>query len=175
MVLRTVMLSVVLLCSMMANVFAGDMNKAPYKGSREFEQLKTLEGKWEGKGKMGAMEMPVTLEYKVTSNGSALVERLFAGTPQEMTTVYTDRDSKVSLIHYCSIGNQPQMDLVKHSGMRYEFVFSKKSNFHPKKEAHMHALTIDYDGQDRLVQQWDMYEKGRSTGVHGFEFKRVEK
>ena len=175
MVLRIMVLSVFLLCSMIVYGFAGDMSKAPYKGSSEFEQLKTLEGSWEGKGKMGSMEMPVTVEYKVTSNGSALVEKLFAGTPQEMVTVYTDRDSKVSLTHYCSIGNQPQMDLAKQSGMRYEFVFSKKSNFNPKKEAHMHALTIDYDGQDRLVQQWDMYEKGRSTGVHGFEFKRVEK
>jgi hypothetical protein len=175
MIFRISVLSVFLFCTIVSSGFAGDMSKAPYKGSSEFEQLKTLEGRWEGKGKMGAIETPVTVEYKITSNGSALVERLFAGTPQEMTTVYTDRDSKVSLTHYCSIGNQPQMDLVKQSGMRYEFMFSKKSNFNPKKEGHMHALTIDYDGQDRLVHQWDMFEKGKSTGVHGFEFKRVEK
>ena len=66
---------------MTANVFAGDMNKALHKGSSEFEQLKTLEGKWEGKGKMGAIETQVTVEFKVTSNGSVLVERLFAETP----------------------------------------------------------------------------------------------
>lgn len=160
---------------MIANVLAGDMNKALYKDSSEFKLLKSLEGEWGGKGKMGAIETPDTVEFKVTSNSSALVERLFAGTSQGMATVYTDKDSKVSLTHYFSVSNQPKMDLAKHRGIRYEFVFSKKSDFYPKKEARMHALTMDYDGQDRLVQQWGTFEKGRSTGVHGFEFKRVEK
>lgn len=90
---------------MIANVLVGDMNKALYKDSSEFEQLKTLEGEWGGKGKMGAIETPDTVEFKVTSNSSALVERLFAGTSQGMATVYTDKDSKVSLTHYFSVSN----------------------------------------------------------------------
>jgi hypothetical protein len=38
-----------------------------------------------------------------------LVERLFPGAPQEMTTVYHREGADLALTHYCAGGNQPRM------------------------------------------------------------------
>src|SRR5512134_2455686 len=71
-----------------------------------YDQLKSLAGQWrarsDARGADGA-----TLEIMVTSNGKAVLERLFAGAPNEMTTVYYLAYDKLLATHYCSIGNQP--------------------------------------------------------------------
>ena len=80
----------------------------PYKGSQAFESMKSLAGNWEGSEVSGDKEKPVKVEYKVSSNGSTIVETLFPGTKYEMITVYHDNGGKLSMTHYCAIGNQPQ-------------------------------------------------------------------
>ena len=49
----------------------------PYIGSAEFEQIKSLEGKWEGTSVMHGKEVPVSVIYKTTAGGSAVVETIF--------------------------------------------------------------------------------------------------
>src|SRR4051812_24656118 len=84
----------------------GKMMPAP-KTSKSFEQLKQqLVGTWEAKMKMGDDEQTVKATYEVTSGGSAILERLFAGTDHEMVSVYhSDGTSGVSMTHYCMLGN----------------------------------------------------------------------
>src|SRR5690349_7146838 len=85
----------------------------PYTGSKEFEAIKTLAGHWEGNTdeKMPNMSGQVTIDYKVTSGGSAVVETLNAGTPHEMVSVYTDNGGKLAMTHYCLMMNQPHLAL----------------------------------------------------------------
>ena len=53
-----------------------------------FEQLKALAGRWEGTMEAPATG-PATIEFEVTSNGRAVLERQFGGTSHEMITVYS--------------------------------------------------------------------------------------
>ena len=109
------------------NTLAGEAPK-PYVGSAEFEKLKTLAGSWQGTTDMGKGPMPINVQYRVVSGGSAVEERLFADTPAEMVTIYHDQNGKLSLTHYCTLCNRPAMSLVKsdasahlrsHKGLRH--------------------------------------------------------
>src|SRR5882672_8767508 len=60
-------------------------------GSAEVERMKTLGGTGKGKADMGQGPMEFTFEYRLVAGGSALEDRIFAGTPKEMLTMYYDR------------------------------------------------------------------------------------
>ena len=94
---------------------AEECKAPPAEHSKEFEQLKQLDGKWEGSVGMGGKAEKIEATYHVTAGGSAVVETLFPGTPHEMVSVYTDNGGKLSMTHYCMMGNQPKMDLISGS------------------------------------------------------------
>src|SRR5262245_26437036 len=77
----------------------------PKKGSVEFERMKTLVGTWQGKTDIGQGPIDITVKYRVVAGGNVLEERVFEGTPYEMTTMYYDQDGKLAATHYCVIGN----------------------------------------------------------------------
>jgi hypothetical protein len=78
-------------------------------GSPEFERMKTLVGAWTGKTDMGQGPVDITLQYRLLAGGSVLEERCFAGTPNEMVTMYYDQNGKLAMTHYCVFGNRPGM------------------------------------------------------------------
>src|SRR2546425_548123 len=79
----------------------------PKKGSPEFERLKTLVGTWQGKTDIGQGPIDIAVQYGLLAGGSVLEERVFAGTPNEMVTMYYDQGGKLALTHYCIMGNRP--------------------------------------------------------------------
>ena len=142
-------------------------------GSPEFEQLKTLAGTWKGTSKMeGGEEKEATIEYKVTSGGSAVVETLFPGTAEEMISVYhDDANGKLSMTHYCALGNQPQLDLKKAEGGHYVLSLSPSSSL-SSETAHMDALDLNLKG-DELIQTWTCHQPGKPDGATTISVKRV--
>src|SRR5437588_6289190 len=80
-------------------------------GSPEFERMKTLLGTWKGKTDMGQGPIDITIQYRLLAGGTVLEEKVFAGTPNEMTTMYYDNGGKLALTHYCMLGNRPGMVL----------------------------------------------------------------
>ncbi len=140
---------------------AGEYQKAAVTHSGDFEKMKELVGVWEGKADMGKGMETIKATYELTSAGNAIVERLFAGQPHEMVTVYHDFGGKLSMTHYCSLGNQPHMDLMKSGGNSMMFVLSEKNpNLSSLKETHMHALKIAVDSKDSITHTWTLYENG---------------
>ncbi len=136
----------------------------PYTGSAEFERLKALSGTWKGTSEMEGVKHDAAVQYYVTSNGSAVVEKLFPGTPHEMISVYYDKNGKPSMTHYCGLGNQPQMDLVSSNAQEMKFDFSPSSSVDATKEAHMHSLTLKFDGNDKLIHDWKFFKDGSGSG-----------
>ena len=150
------------------------MEMTPYQGSAELQRLKTFEGKWEGTGKeIDGTENPVKVEYAVTSNGSAVIEKLFAGSPHEMVTVYYDKKGKLALTHYCSVGNRPEMDLVAANDNKIELSLNENSPIGVN-EGHMHALVISFEGKDHIEQSWTLYQDGKEAGKAVFNFRRAK-
>ena len=132
----------------------------PYVGSAEFQKMKSLAGTWEAPDPMvpGGKTKVV---YEVTSNGSAVVERLGPGTPFEMVSVYHDEKGKLAMTHYCAIGNQPRLALEAASPDKIKLAFAKNNVINPKKEDHMHSLEITFLGPDQVKQEWSGYMGGK--------------
>jgi hypothetical protein len=140
---------------------SGEYGKVVVPHSKDFEKMKELVGVWEGKSDMGKGPETIKATYELTSGGNAIVERLFVGKPHEMVTVYHDFGGKLSMTHYCSLGNQPHMELKNPGENAMVFVLSEKNpNLVSPNETHMHALKISFDSKDNITHSWTLYEKG---------------
>ncbi len=153
--------------------YAGEGRGTPYSGSKEYERIRQLVGVWEGTSNMGKEGQPVKVEYRLTAGGSAIVETLFPGTPEEMVSVYHDRRGKLSMTHYCMLQNQPSMRLSKAGADTLEFIFVRGNGIDPKKNPHMHALTISFVDKDHIVQNWTLFEEGKQKEVTKLNLSRV--
>jgi hypothetical protein len=152
---------------------AGPAEKAA-PASPEFERMKSLVGTWKGKADMGQGPMEITVEYRLVAAGSALEERLFAGTPKEMVTMYHDQHGKLALTHYCMLGNRPGMLLKSADGKTLKFDFDDTCGVDPGGETHMHSLAITFDDADTITQNWRLFADGKAKDDHPFTLKRVK-
>jgi hypothetical protein len=156
------------------SALAGEPSK-PYTGSSEFEKLKSLAGTWQGSTDMGKGPMQITAQYRVTSGGSAVEERLFADTPMEMVTIYHEQNGKPALTHYCTLCNRPAMTMVKADEKTLAFNLSKDADIDVAKDKHMHSVAFTFDGADHYTQEWTLYEDGKAQPAHAMKFERVRK
>ena len=151
----------------------GEHDWTPYKGTPQFEKLKTLTGTWEGTSQMGEGDAaPVGIEYSVTSNGSAVVEKLMPGTPSEMVSVYYEENGKLMMTHYCALGNQPKLELKSSEGNQLKFSLVKKSAINAKKDLHMHEVVLTFPEDGKISQSWVSYENGKPQDPHVFTFTK---
>ena len=142
--------------------------------SAEFDQIKTLVGVWEGTTTdMGKGPTEAKAEYKLTSAGSAVVEVLFPGTKHQMHSIYFNQKGKLTMLHYCALGNRPVLELEKHDASGILLNFSAKSEIDVQKEPHMHALKISMPDSNTLVQEWTYYENGKPAGTTLINLKRI--
>jgi hypothetical protein len=146
---------------------------APAKSNKDFDQLKQLVGKWKGtmKGDDGK-DQPATVNYELTSGGTAVMERLAPGSPMEMVTMYYLDGKSVAMTHYCAIGNQPRMKLKSADPKTMAFEMVGTDGVSSLKEMHMHALKLKWDGPNKFTQEWTNYMNGKTGEVAVFNFTR---
>jgi hypothetical protein len=147
---------------------------SPITGSKELEKLKTLAGTWQGTTVMEGKEMPLTVIYKTSSNGSVVVETLFPDTPHEMVSVYYDDNGKLGMTHYCAVGNQPHLALEDSTGNEIDLVFANGTNIDPKKDHYMHDVSFEFKDDNTFVQEWTSFENGKEKEVATFTFTRAK-
>ena len=146
----------------------------PKPGSPEFERMKALVGTWQGKTDMGQGPIDMTVHYRLLAGGSVLEERVFPGTPNEMITMYYDQGGKLAMTHYCVFGNRPGMLLKSSDAKAIKFDFDKTCGINPKKESHMHALTITFDDADTITTSCKAFMDGKEMPEHPTTLKRVK-
>jgi hypothetical protein len=144
-----------------------------------FARLKAMAGTWKTKieGPHAAKDKhadPVTVNFKVTGAGSAVVETQFPGTGHEMTSVYHLDGEDLRMTHYCAIGNQPHVKLDRaHSRPDHLiFVFDGGTNFDPKKDMHIHGLSMTFQKDGQVTSDWEGYMGGKSAGITSFIMTR---
>lgn len=147
--------------------------RAPSPDSAEqFERLKSLAGEWvtiEG----GEAPPGSIVRYEVTSAGSALLETLFVGTPNEMRTVYYLDRGQLVLVHYCAAGNQPRMRaLPSTSPDELAFDFDGGSNVDLEHGLHMHAAKFHFSAGAQLETEWTHWQDGKAGGTVRFLLAR---
>lgn len=142
--------------------------------SPEFERMKTLVGTWTGKSDIGQGPMDMTVQYRLLAAGSVVEETVFAGTPNEMITMYYDQNGRLALTHYCMMGNRPGMLLKSSDEKTLQFDFDKTCGINPAKESHMHALTIRFDDADTITTNCKAIIEGKEMAEHPTTLKRVK-
>lgn len=138
-----------------------------------FERLKQLVGTWQGHHTTPDGP-PMEVDYRLTGNGTALVERLFAGSPHEMTSVYYLDGAELVLTHYCAMGNQPRMKLVAggHDGdLKFDFVGG--TNLDVATSTHIHGGRIAIAAEDRFDADWHVWSQGKPTGTNKLFMRRA--
>ena len=165
-------------------VAGAGMEMEPYEGTAEFEQLKSLIGTWEGEMPMEGKEgdarhqdmppMKVTLEYRLTAGGSAIQETFSPGTPMEMITMYHDRGGRLSLTHYCMLGNQPRMDLQGSGEDHLKFAFSKQNELNRSEGTQMCGLELFFVDENNITQRWTTVQDGAELPSRDMHLTRVQ-
>ncbi len=171
---------IILVCA--ATLLAGSIalradepvNMNSKKDSLEFARLKTLVGTWKGTADMGQGPMDMTVQYRLLAGGSVLEERVFAGTPNEMVTMYYEKGGRLGLTHYCIMGNRPGMLLKSSDDNTLKFDFDATCGLDPTKESHMHALTIRFDDPDTITTTCKAIIGGKESEDHGTTLKRIK-
>lgn len=167
-------LGAALLLATMTFAQAGEI-PAPKPGSAEFQRMKSLVGTWKGMVDMGSGPVEMVSEYRLLAGGSVLEERVFAGTPNEMTTMYYDKEGKLALTHYCVMGNRPGMVLAAADAKTIKFAFDENCGINPKKESHMHSLTLTFVDSDTLTASCKAFMDGKEMPEHPATMRRVAK
>ena len=153
-----------------ATVYAAESTccKSPETAAHSdaFNRMAALSGKWEGtcpsKEEKGKMD-PAAVEYTMTSGGSVIMEKLFPGTPHEMISMYHDEKGKLSMTHYCVLGNQPHLKLKSADEKSLVFDYGSGAGINPKKDMHMHSLKVSWTDNDHIVQEWTSFNKGKEA------------
>ena len=141
--------------------------------SAEFERLKSLVGTWQGKADMGKGPIDMTVQYRLLAGGTVLEERCFQGTPQEMVTMFYDRDGKLALTHYCILGNRPGMTLKSADANTIKFALDENCGINPSKESHMHALSLRFDDANTITASCKAIIAGQEMAEKATTLKRV--
>ena len=149
-------------------------NEKPKPGSAEFERMKTLVGSWTGKADMGQGPIDMNIQYRLLAGGTVLEERCFIGTPHEMVTMYYDNGGKLAMTHYCVLGNRPGMKLKASDAKSITFDFDATCGINPKKESHMHALSITFDDADTITSSCKAIMDGKEMAEKPTTLKRVK-
>lgn len=138
-----------------------------------FETLKGLAGEWQG---TAAGETGAEVDYRVTGNGSVVMQTQFPGTEHEMISMYHLVDGELVLVHYCSGGNQPKLvlDAAASKPGELAFVFAGGTNLDPAKDSHIHAAKIMLGDDGGLKEVWTGYHEGRAAHDMVFELSRAE-
>ncbi len=124
------------------------------------EKMKTLVGTWLVGDKDGKATDQVASIIKVTAGGSAVHETIFPGQPQEMVSIYTVKGPDLIMTHYCVLGNQPCLKAdPTSSGDQIVFRFNS-GNLDPKKDKHMHDVTLTFVDDDHIEVNGTGWENG---------------
>ena len=151
----------------------GNSDKAK-TDSPEFTRMKTLVGSWTGKADMGQGPIDMTIQYRLLAGGSVLEERCFAGTPNEMVTMYYDQAGQLAMTHYCVFGNRSGMKLKSSDAKTITFDIDATCGINPAKESHMHALNIKFDDADTITTSCKASIDGKEMVEKPTTFKRVK-
>jgi hypothetical protein len=136
-----------------------------------FAPLRALEGRWEGLDPQGNKQ---TVEFKLTSGGSALREVMFPGSEHEMTNMYTLDGNRLRMTHYCAGGNQPHLLGSMVQAGRIEFESEVVSDLKQADELYMGSMTLVLVDADHIEEHWRALKSGKVDHEVVFPLTRVK-
>jgi hypothetical protein len=124
---------------------------------KAFEQLKSLDGSWEGKAPDG---QTVEVDYRLTSNGSALMSETKG--KEDMISMFALDGDRLLITHYCGAGNQPRMVAsASPDGKTIAFDFLDATNLASPDDGHMQRLVISMPDPGHHTEEWIYIDHGK--------------
>lgn len=124
----------------------------PNISSPELNRIKALAGRWTSTTSMfGKKDEQVFTEYAVTAGGSAVLETIFPGTPNEMVSVYYDDQGKLAMTHYCMMRNRPHFTIVESEKDKIKLEILKVEGLQSKDDPSMGDITIHFEDKDHIA------------------------
>jgi hypothetical protein len=137
---------------------------------QQFERIKSLDGKWNGRSQDGK---PVSTSFLTTSGGHTVLQMLHpTGWPEKPTVYHLDRD-RVMLTHYCSAGNQPRMVAAPTGTTEIDFKFLDATSLESAETGHMSRVVFRFKDARHFSQEWAWHENGKDE-VDIFYFERAK-
>ena len=129
-----------------------------------FQTLQTLVGEWQGRDQQGN---EVKSTFKLMVSNTVVMEALDAAGMEEMLTLYSIDGDGISLLHYCPTNNQPHMRAVPTSGIikQLRFSFRDAGNLPDINIGHEHAMLLEFEDKDHVVESWTWRRNGKDTQV----------
>jgi hypothetical protein len=137
-------------------------------GEPAFEQLKTLVGEWRGQRPDGRQ---IGVTYRLSANGTVLVETWDLGPARESITIYHLNGSQLLATHFCPQGNQPRLKMWRAAGNRFDFTFHDATGVRPGQGV-QHEFWIEI-GADGAITRSETYVQGDQTESETITYKRV--
>jgi hypothetical protein len=156
----------------MAAVAQEHEHMTPLKTSPQFDEMKKLVGKWEGT----AFGHTITTEFRLTGGGSAIMQVMAYGQPEEMVTMYHMDGGRFMATHYCAAHNQPRMEAVSSSSANVvEFKYVDGTNIEPG-TVRMENVKMTMLDADHHKELWTSTEGGKAVagGSMEFDYHRVK-
>ena len=126
---------------------------------KSFDQLKSLNGSWEGKNSIGN---PVQVSYRMTAGGSALMSEIVGHGETMISMINFDGPNRLLLTHYCTVGNQPRMQAsASPDGKTITFNFFDATNLDNPQSGHMDHVVIALLGPDHHTEEWNFIDHGK--------------
>ena len=135
--------------------------------------LKSLEGTWVSESSSDELHEGM-FEYRVTSGGTTVEERLMVGSPHEMLTVYHMDGTDLVANHFCVLDNQPRFTASRRieSGTLAFDCDGKVSNTASHNEQHIHSWTMTLSDDGTLRFNATMVKDGEVVQEPAFVLAR---
>ena len=140
-----------------ALILSAGVALAQLDARKSFDQLRTLEGNWSGKGSEGQV---VKVSFRMTGGGSALMSEIMGeGRENMITMIHLDGD-RLMLTHYCGAGNQPRMKVISSDAKSIAFEFFDGTNIGTG-AGHMQRVTFAQPDADHHTEEWTFLDQGK--------------
>jgi len=138
-------------------ILTASLAMAQNNGRKSFDQLKGLEGMWEGKNSQG---QAISVSFRMTAGGSALMSEIHGHGPENMVTMFHMDGDRLLMTHYCGAGNQPRMKVLSSDAKSVTFEFTDGTNIAPG-DGHMQRVTFTQTDADHHTEDWVFLDKGK--------------
>lgn len=139
----------------------------------QFARLKSLDGAWVTTAESDGAPAGVEIVYRITGAGSALVETISPGTPEEMVSVYHADGARLVMTHYCAAGNQPFM-VARDGAATDRIVFECVGGANVDKEHGVYMQRAEFHFLDdaRVDASWTAFRDGEPDHTARFALVR---
>ena len=138
-------------------VFVASTAFAASSAQKSFEELKSLDGSWEGKTPDG---QTVQVAYRVTGNGSAIMSEIKGHA--DMISMFNLDGERLLMTHYCAAGNQPRMVAsASPDGKTFTFDFLDATNLASPEAGHMTRLVLSMPDANHHTEEWIYSDHGK--------------